>query len=171
MLLCGHPPLILRRAQHERPHPGMNSRSGSGMTGEGGCGWGMNNVLGVRAIDQSPLQRGMDSRLGALSAYLRRNNWVTGHDGWRRQVSGQVLDPSRGLGMTQSKADSSGAQHERPFLGMDSRSGSGMTGEGGYGWGMNNVLGVRVIDQSPLQRGWIHASAHAIGALSAWPPQ
>ena len=25
----------------------------------------MNNVLGVRAIDQSPLQKGMDSRLGA----------------------------------------------------------------------------------------------------------
>ena len=55
----------------------------------------MNNVLGVRAIDQSPLQKGMDSRLGALSAYLRRNDWGTGDDGWRRQVRGRVLDPSR----------------------------------------------------------------------------
>ena len=33
--------------------------------------------------------------IGALSAYLRSNDWGTGHDGWRGQVSGQVLDPSR----------------------------------------------------------------------------
>ena len=108
LLLCGHPPAHTSTgsARAALPGDGFPCR-GSGMMGEGGCGWGMNNVLGVRAIDQSPLQRGMDSCLGALSAYLRSNDWGTGHDGWRRQVSGQVLDPSRGLGMTQSKADSS----------------------------------------------------------------
>ena len=100
-LLCGPPAhTSTGSARAALPGDGFPCR-GTGMTGEGGCGWGMNNVLGVRAIDQSPLQRGMDSRLGALSAYLRSNDWVTGHDAWRRQVSGQVLDPSRSLGMTQ----------------------------------------------------------------------
>ena len=60
----------------------------------------MNNVLGVRAIDQSPLQRGMDSRLGArhrrtFSLASAVMTGARGHDGWRRQESGQVLDPSR----------------------------------------------------------------------------
>ena len=45
--LCGHPPLILRRAQHERPHPwgwlhgiGALTARGLGMTGSYGVGGG-----------------------------------------------------------------------------------------------------------------------------------
>ena len=63
LLLCGHPPLILRRAQHERPRPwgwlhvmGGSSRGGcstfrAGFRGEGrvGGGWGVSGRRRCRA--------------------------------------------------------------------------------------------------------------------------
>ena len=69
---------------------------GTGMTGEGGRGWGMNNVLGVRAIDQSPLQKGMDSRLGARHrrTFSLASAVMTGEHGARRlEEAGEWASP------------------------------------------------------------------------------
>ena len=116
----------------------------------------------------------MDSRLGASSTGSgggMTEGW--GRD-WEDGVMWQVLDPSRSLGMTGEKGRE----------GMDSRLGGSSTGSGG---GMTEGGGVDAsmdcvywaggwplpLDPSTLLRvsgpswGWIHASAHAKGALAA----
>ena len=118
------PPLILRRAQHERPCPARGFRIGVGNDGREWDGF----------------QPG------------------SGNGGSKRQVSGQVLDPSRGLGMTGGGGwgRSHGIaltwgpplilrepQHERPRpwgwlhgIGVLTTRGFGMTGGWGVGGGV-----------------------------------
>ena len=137
----------------------------------------MGRGLGRRGDgDDRGEREGVGSPLGASATCVRKGG---GGRDWEDGVMWQVLDPSRSLGMSgPSWGWIHASAHAKGALAASATgSGGGMTEGGGVDASMDCVYWAGgwplPLDPSTLLRvsgpswGWIHASAHAKGALAA----